>query len=168
MLSEIARPIPTPASGRTAPTSLPPWCPPRVERKAKFPIINQDVWAIDPDTGEHISGAGDQLQPWTSAIRGMDVDLGIKDPVVGIKGHGLGLTERFTDIAEDGDVIATFKITPRDLKAQVGGDQTLLDEIIRVMADGTAEMQVEITGEPQIGLQLGALPPGDGGSTVRV
>jgi hypothetical protein len=172
--------------------------PPSRKRNAKFPIVNTDIWAIDPDTGEHISGATDQLRSWSSAIKGMDpeaaqrlrlmqpymldddwemhplailnaldnadkhyelatVDLGIKDPVVKIKGNGIGFNQRLSGITRDGDFITTFRIYPADLKAIVD-DQALVDEIINVMADGTAKMEVEITGEPQIGLQLSAIP----------
>jgi hypothetical protein len=171
--------------------------PTKRKRQAKFVIVHDDIWAIDPGTGEHISGAADQLRSWSSSVKDMHpdaaraikamqpytvgddkglhplailnaldnadkyyelttVDLGIKDPVVTIKGHGITMTNRMQGIVPDGDIVSTFRVFPGDLKAMTD-DQAFIDRIIDLMADGKAEMDVEITGEPQIGMQFGAM-----------
>jgi len=66
----------------------------------------------------------------------------------------LGMEAQGTDTIQSGGVVAQFNIRPADLKA-ITDDVETRELILATMADGTAEMDVELTGTPAVAIRPG-------------
>jgi hypothetical protein len=66
----------------------------------------------------------------------------------------LGMEAEGTDTVLSGGVVAQFNIRPSDLKA-ITDDAETRELILATMADGNAEMDVELTGTPSVAIRPG-------------
>lgn len=168
------------------------------KRKGKMPVVREDIWAIDPETGEQFERFADDRTSFESATKGMDpmaiewirdmqpyklakanraqhtlavlntldnadkhyelttIAHGIKDPVTTLRGPGFNLTHHGEGIAEDGGIVGTIRITPRELKTYIP-DQSLVDHIIDYMTQPDPKVKVEVTGTPQVAIKVAGL-----------
>lgn len=84
----------------------------------------------------------------------LPVNTGIAQPMVVLTNGDLRLTHTAPDTLLSGAIVAEFEIRPANV-ATMTNDKAMRERILRTMADGTANMHVQLTGEPQIALKVG-------------
>lgn len=83
------------------------------------------------------------------------VSTGIRNARVVVTNGQINLVSEADDTIATGGVVAEFKIRPSDLKAITDNAETR-ELILATMADGNAEMDVELTGTPAVAIRPAA------------